>query len=166
MTDSADHPTDALPVATTDDPARLLLRWRSHPVRERSDRLLLVLGVLIGGPALLFWLYGPFFALLSIVILGGSLGSFFLPTDYALYVGGGEMRFIGINRRFTWAQFRTFYPDQYGVLLSPFTRPSRLENFRGIYVRFGRDREPIMRIVEANIQRHSDSESDTVEAAS
>ena len=36
-----------------------------------------------------------------------------------------------------WSDFRSFYADRNGVLLSPFARPSRLENFRGVYVRFG-----------------------------
>ena len=31
------------------------------------------------------------------------------------------------------------YPGRRGVLLSPFLGPSRLENFRGFYLRYGKD---------------------------
>jgi hypothetical protein len=133
------------------DPAEILLRWRSHPVREQHGRLAVVFLVLLGLPALLLVLYGAFFAVLAVVILGASLGPFFLPTDYVLYRGGGEMRFLWITRRFTWEQYRSFYPDRNGVLLSPFPRPSRLENFRGIYLRFGRSADDIMAVVAERI---------------
>ncbi|HUU45538.1 MAG TPA: hypothetical protein VM118_07355 [Acidobacteriota bacterium] len=145
------------PDAAAIDPAEVLLRWRSHPVRERHERLVLVVAILLGLPAILLALYGPFFAVLAFVILGASLGSFFLPTDYVLYRGGGEMRFLWITRRFTWAQYRSFYPDRNGVLLSPFTRPSRLENFRGIYLRFGRRADEIMAVVTEQLAARTEA---------
>ena len=133
------------------DPVELLLRWRSHPVRRREAKLTLVIAVLLGLPTGLLVLYGPFYAGLAIVVLGGSLASYFLPTDYSLYAGGGEMRFLWICRRFTWEQFRSFYPDRNGVLLSPFSRPSRLENFRGLYLRFDGRADQVLAIVAARV---------------
>lgn len=41
------------------------------------------------------------------------------------------------------SMFRSFYPDKRGVLLSPFTRPSRLENFRGVYVRYDGNKDEV-----------------------
>ncbi len=111
-----------------------------------------VLAFLAGIPLLIGWMYGPFFVLLALVILGGSLGTYFLPTDYALYVGGVETRFIGVTRRFTWDQFRSYYPDRNGVLLSPFATPSRLENFRGLFVRFSGNRESVLSVIRERIQ--------------
>jgi hypothetical protein len=138
-------------VAAADDPARELLRWRYHPVREGGWRLAAVVACLIGIPALVGWLYGPFFILLALVILSASLGIYFLPTHYTLFVGGLETRFLGVTRRFTWSQFRSYYPDRNGVLLSPFPRPSRLENFRGLFVRFHGNREAVMAVVHERI---------------
>ena len=45
-----------------------------------------------------------------------------------------------------------YYVDKSGVLLSPFIRPSRLENFRGLYVRFAGNKDEVMRIVSERIQ--------------
>ena len=147
--------TEETPVVTeanpTEDPARELLRWRYHPVKEGGWRLVAVTAFVIGVPVLVGSLYGPFYILLSLVILGASLGTYFLPTEYTLYAGGLETRFIGVTRRFTWAQFRSFYPDRNGVLLSPFPAPSRLENFRGLFVRFSGNREAVLAIVRERI---------------
>lgn len=153
MTMIATAHSDADPATDHDDPARVLLTWRSHPMRRAGARRGWAIGAVIGIPLGLLILYGWFYALLAVAILGGSLASFFLPTRYVLYAGGLEARFLGVNRRFTWEQFRSFYPDKNGVLLSPFTRPSRLENFRGFYLRFDGCRDEIMQIVSERIRR-------------
>ncbi|MEW5701330.1 MAG: hypothetical protein AB1792_03780 [Candidatus Zixiibacteriota bacterium] len=128
-----------------------LLRWRSHPVRSGGIRLVWVIVVVCGIPALLAMLYGLFFGLLGLVILGGSLGSYFLPTDFVIFERGIQSRFLRVSRSIPWTQFRSFYRDRNGVLLSPFPRPSRLENFRGLYLRFDGRREDVMALVAAHI---------------
>lgn len=144
--------TPTLPASDTDeDPGKELFQWRYHPVRDGGWRLPVVIGFLVGVPALVGWMYGPFFTLLAVVILGGSMGTYFLPTDYAFYAGGVETRFLGVTRRFKWDQFRSFYPDRNGVLLSPFPAPSRLENFRGLFVRFSRNREQVLDVVRNRV---------------
>jgi hypothetical protein len=135
----------------TEDPGSELLRWRYHPVREGGGRLVAVIAFLVGVPLLFGWLYGPFFVILALLILGGSLGTYFLPTNYVFYSGGLETHFIGVTRRFTWDQFRSFYPDRNGVLLSPFPVPSRLENFRGLFVRFNGNSEAVLSIVREHV---------------
>ena len=134
------------------DPGQLLLKWRSHPVRQGGKRLWIVIGALVLFPVGLTLLYGPFYGALALVILGGSMTAYFLPTDYVFYAGGVESRFLGVNRRFTWGQFRSFYRDRNGVLLSPFPQPSRLENFRGVYLRFNGCRERVMAIVGEHVK--------------
>ncbi len=148
MTD--DRATVAQPAAT-DDPSLELLRWRYHPVREGGWRLVAVLAFLSGVPLIVGWLYGPFFVILALAILGGSLGTYFFPTECILYAGGLETRFIGVTRRFAWDQFRSFYPDRNGVLLSPFPVPSRLENFRGLFVRCSGNRDAVLSIVRERV---------------
>jgi hypothetical protein len=146
---------------TVEDPARELLRWKYHPVREGGWRLVAVAAFLVGTPILVGSLYGPFYVLLSLVILGASLGTYFLPTEYTLYTGGLETRFIGVTRRFVWDQFRSFYPDRNGVLLSPFPAPSRLENFRGLFVRFSQNRDAVLAIVRERVRAPQASEAKT-----
>jgi len=46
-----------------------------------------------------------------------------------------------------WNTYRSHWPDRNGVLLSPFPRRSRLENFRGLFVRFENNREDVVAFV-------------------
>ncbi len=136
---------------SADDPARVLFSWRSHPAKQGGRKLWIALGAMVGIPLALWPLYGPFFGLMALVILGGSLFPFFLPTRYVLYAGGLESVFLGVHRRFMWSQFRSYYPDPNGVLLSPFAHPSRLENFRGIYLRYDGQSEHVLRIIAERV---------------
>jgi len=90
---------------------------------------------------------------LSVVILLGSLSSFFLPTHYELDQEKIKVRFFLTKREREWSAFRSFYVDKNGVLLSPFAKPSRLENFRGIYVRFNQNKDQVVDFVKSRIQR-------------
>lgn len=147
MTEIAAHSAQSSAV----DPGQELLRWRSHPVRNGGWRLVFVVAMLIALPMGLVFLYGPFYGLLTILIMGGSLGTYFLPTDYVFYGGGVETRFIGVTRRFTWEQFRSYYDDRNGILLSPFDKPSRLENFRGVFLRYDQNHDAVIDIVRRNV---------------
>jgi len=131
----------------TDIAERELLRWRSVPARRKIRTTVLVTIVVLGVPVLLAAWYGPFYGLLGILILGGSLLSFFLPTDYVLTDLTVARRYLGIDQQRKWSEFRSYYPDKNGVLLSPFPGPSRLENFRGMYLRFEGNRDEVLAIV-------------------
>ena len=128
-----------------------LLRWRSIPARRSAKTTGAVVVMILGVPALLFFWYGPFYGLLGLVILGGSMMPFFLPTEYRFTDTAVSKRYLGIEHRRAWTEFRSFYPDQHGVLLSPFAHPSWLENFRGLYVKFAGNRDRVMEIVRSKI---------------
>jgi len=48
---------------------------------------------------------------------------------------------------------RTYHPDRNGVLLSPFSRQTRLETFRGIYIRFDGNRKEVMSVIKGRLER-------------
>jgi hypothetical protein len=89
---------------------------------------------------------------LSALLLLGSLNSFFLPTTYTLSNEGITVkRVFGTTQR-DWAAFRSYRMDSRGVLLSPFSQPSRLEGFRGVYLQFQDNREEVMAVVAAKTE--------------
>jgi hypothetical protein len=47
-----------------------------------------------------------------------------------------KVRYLFTTVQKDMSSFRSYFPDKNGVLLSPFVGPSRLENFRGIYLRY------------------------------
>jgi hypothetical protein len=126
--------------------------WRVHPLREnwtRSTLLLLFLLFLFSG---IYWLFqSVFVTLLSAIVVICSLYRYFVPFRYELYQH--ELVVTAPFYRLTksWDAFRSFYVDNNGVLLSPFAKPSRLENFRGVYVRFGANRSEVLDFIKNKI---------------
>ncbi len=120
--------------------ASTTLSWTVHPLVENWRKSVLLILFLT---LLLLFIYLGFqliyVAILSAIFLIGSLYKYFLPfhhqfeTDKLIIT---SCCFYKLER--SWETFRSFYVDANGVLLSPFAHPTRLENFRGVYIRFGK----------------------------
>lgn len=126
--------------------------WRVHPLRDswrRSVLLLLFLLFLFPG---IYWLFQSVsLTLLSVIFVTCSLYRYFAPFQYELYDDQLVVTAPFYRLRKSWSDFRSFYVDNNGVLLSPFSKPSRLENFRGIYVRFGGNRSEVVDFIKSKI---------------
>jgi len=131
-----------------------VLEWSSHPVKKKT-----LISILIMVFLFVVWLVvylttsSLFLTGLSVIIMLVSLSSFFLPTHYELDQKKVKIRFFFTTRERDWNALRSFYVDKNGVLLSPFAKPSRLENFRGVYVRFNQNKEQVVDFVKSKIQR-------------
>lgn len=86
--------------------------------------------------------------LISFVFLFGSLSSFFFPTKYLITEETITIRSVFRKNSVSWDRFKRYYIDKNGIFLSPFTQPSRLENFRGVYIRFGDNRDYVINYVK------------------
>ncbi len=115
------------------------LSWTVHPIVENWRKSLL-LGLFLA--LLLFGIYWGFqsiyVVLLSGIVLIGSLYKYFLPFHHQCEADRLIITSCCYRLERSWETFRSFYVDANGVLLSPFARPTRLENFRGVYLRFGK----------------------------
>jgi hypothetical protein len=129
-----------------------ILKWSTHPAKKRT---LVSISVLVF--LLVIWILvyvttlSVFFTGLSVVILLGSLSSFFLPTYYELDETKVKIKYFFSTREKEWSLFRSFYVDKNGILLSPFEKPSRLENFRGLYLRFDQNNDEVVDFVKSKI---------------
>ncbi|MDY6787482.1 MAG: hypothetical protein SVK54_05090 [candidate division WOR-3 bacterium] len=133
--------------------------WVSHPVQDNDSKMniLAYAGVLIiifGG---FMWL-GFAGILLALVIILLTLTPYFVPTKYSIDSEGVTVKYLFQRKQYPWHRFRNYYADSKGILLSPFERPSRLENFRGIYVRYGRYKEEVTDIIEYYMNDEKDSQ--------
>jgi len=63
------------------------------------------------------------------------------------------VKFLFSQKEKDWTFYRSFYVDKNGVLLSPFERPSRLENFRGVYIRFHQNKDRVVEFVSSRIKK-------------
>ncbi|MBA7638469.1 hypothetical protein ES703_46125 [subsurface metagenome] len=131
----------------------LQIEWVSFPAVENLKKTTIATIFIIGLSTLLYFLYGPIYGFLSILFLGFSLLPYYTPTTYRLNEDGIEVKKVFYTIKKSWSNFRSFYPDKNGVLLSPFPIPTRLENFRGIYIRFRGNREGVLSLVESMMDR-------------
>lgn len=130
----------------------VVLKWSTHPVKRSTKvSILVVLFLLLIWFLVYLTTYSLFLTILSVVIMLGSLSAFFLPTYYEADDKKIKARFFFTTKEKEWSMFRSFYVDRNGVLLSPFERPSRLENFRGLYVRFNQNKDQVVEFVRAKI---------------
>ena len=133
------------------------LSWTVHPFVEnrwKSVLLSLFLALLLLG---IYWGFqSAAIALLSGIFLIGSLYKYFLPFHHQCEADRLIITSCCYKLERSWETFRSFYVDANGVLLSPFARPTRLENFRGVYVRFGKHTpEEVIDFITSKIKSES-----------
>jgi hypothetical protein len=139
------------------------VEWTVHPVRRRPFVSVLVTLLIIGITAAVFYTTNSrIFGVLALVIMLLSLAKFYFPTRYSFDPQGITIGTTTQSLRKKWSQYRSYYPDKNGVLLSPFSEPSRLENFRGLYIMTERDnRDDIIAYVKDHIGTSPESEQNT-----
>ena len=129
------------------------IEWTVHPVKRNWKVSVGVISFLVILCAAIYLNFNSVtFLSISAVILATSLASFFLPTTYILRDDCITVK--SFLRRFSkrWDYFRSYYPDRNGVFLSPFPVPSRLEAFRGLYIRFGDNKSEVTHFVETKMR--------------
>jgi hypothetical protein len=132
-----------------------VLEWSICPFKENTAKSFFFVTIL---GCLVFLIYSWFNALLPTVIIGGlfllALRSFYTRTRYVFYPDRLEIITPFSRGKKAWSGFRSYYPDKNGVLLSPFEKPSRLENFRGMYLLLpagGGQREQVLDYIKQKI---------------
>lgn len=132
---------------------QVLLRWTTHPVRLRPVAAVVVtVLIFLTGMVVYYATASKMFGGLTLLLLFLSLSKFYLPTIFTLTDRSVSIKTTTQTIRKEWSQYRSFYPDKNGVLLSPFVEPSRLENFRGVYLIFAGNRDEVLSVVSQQIE--------------
>jgi len=128
-------------------------KWSISSVNENKKKTICLLIFLILVFIGVYSFYGFIWFLVSFVFLIGSLSSYFVRTYYIFTDNHIEIKSFLSHLKKEWSYYRSYYEDKNGIFLSPFGKPSRLENFRGIYIRFGiGDRALIRKIIKNKIE--------------
>ena len=88
----------------------------------------------------------PFPAWVAMLLVLGSVSEYLLPITYHINSEGAKARFGLQPASIRWSEVRRVVHRRGGVLLSPLSEPSRLDGFRGVYLRFGRKGEAGQRL--------------------
>lgn len=135
-----------------------LLEYVCHPAkRNRTITILTTVFLLICVVLVYLISFSPFMTALGAIILFVALTGFYLPTRYSFYDDYFIVKTTTQSVRKEWSQYRSYYADKNGVLLSPFARRTRLENFRGIYIKFAGNRDEVLKVVAAKISFEKDA---------
>ena len=137
------------------------LSWVSHPAKNNLKGVVIAVGS-IGLSGLLIGLivgsnavntgFSAGWALFSAGILIFSLRGFFWPTRYDLSEKGITVQGFLNKREKSWSQCKSIRLDPTGVLVSPFAFETRLENYRGVYLRFEKNKQEVLDYLKAHMQ--------------
>ncbi len=141
--------------------------WVFFPARANWFVTVLVSLFLFLLLVIVYWLTGSrFFTIVGAIVLLASMRSFYFPTTYHLYEDRIKVTYTLSSVTKNWSLYRSVFPERNGVFLSTFTRPSRLENFRGLFLRYGDgDRDKILEIVNSKIGEKEDAREDVSSSA-
>ena len=142
-----------------------VLSWTSHPLKKSRKKTIYLILALFLIWSLVFWAtaYSWAFLFLAVLILTASLSPFFFPTRYELTQDKVKVHFLAVKKDKAWSEFRSYYPDKNGVFISPFAKPNRLENYRGLYLRYERNQEEVLSFVKAKINYQAQTEASAKE---
>lgn len=128
------------------------ISWKVLPARDKKKFLIFFVTV-FGFTILVFFVAGVYWALFSLVVLLASLFQFYTPTEYILDDDGITIKRPLYTMKKDWSEFRRVVETQSGIFLSPFSRPSRLDSFRGVHLLIqNREKQEVIEFIKRKIQ--------------
>ena len=121
------------------------LTWTVHLARRAPNRAAGAVALtLAGAMAVALGFRSLVAGILTLILLAASISEFLLPVRFRLSPAGIEAAGLVFRRRMAWKDVRQVRRDPLGVKLSPLSRRSRLEAYRGIYLWFGENEPEVM----------------------
>ena len=138
------------------------LVWKVHLLREEPAKALLIAPIVLGSLlacSLIF--HSLLFPAVVLFLFASSLADYLFPVRYEISEQGASCRTLTGRSFIEWDRVKKYYLDDGGIKLSPLERPGRLEAYRGVYLRFGRNREEVAEAVRRMRDAgHADAEAD------
>lgn len=85
--------------------------------------------------------------LLALVLLWLATRDYWLPVRYTVDEKGAGVRYLGAAFDIAWERAKYVTVTSDGVKLSPLPPRSRLEPFRGVYLRFADNRQQVLEAI-------------------
>ena len=150
----------AIPVMASENPTESeaapgKIRWRVHPLTENAWRSILLVAIILAACyGVWSWTGYGGLVLLAFAFLIVSMAPYIFPARYRMDSEGLEVIFLGVRSFRGWEEYRNFYPHDVGVHLSPFRELTRLDPFRGNFIRFSPgNRDEVIKFLDRYIDR-------------
>lgn len=128
---------------------REVLSWTVHLAREHPLRTAVSVAFVLSASAGAFFAVGPTAAVIVAGVVVASLSEFLFPVRYVVTDETASCRMLLNRTEIRWANVKRCYVDNLGVKLSPLDRVSRLEAFRGVYLRFAGNENEVIETVKS-----------------
>jgi len=129
-----------------------LIAWSTHPFVERpitSVGVVLLMGMILY--TFYLWLNSFYWVIFCGIVLFLSLSAYFIPTRYQLFDEHMLIKRFLTSQEKQYREFKRVELDRNGLFISPFEKPNRLDNFRGIFLRVPKDIEPVVMFLRDRI---------------
>ena len=131
-----------------------MIAWTVHPAKRRpQDVALAAMIIALTAFATLVSLESLLLTALAVVLLLVAIAPFLLPTHYRLDDDAVSERRWFVTRTRAWSQLQRLEVGQRGAFVSPFKDRRWLDRYRGITIMFPDDREPIVAVLRARVDR-------------
>ncbi len=141
------------------------MSWSVHLARRHPVKAIISLLLVASATAAGCFFAGPYVALFAAVALVMSLSDFLFPVRYFITPNGASCRMLLKSSEIKWAEVRRCYVDDCGVKLSPLDYTSRVEAFRGVFLRFGENQDEVIEAVKSARARHAELSSASIAAS-
>jgi hypothetical protein len=119
------------------------------PVRDQPVGASLALALAAGAVWLAVWATGnPLVGIIVGVLLAATLWRTWLLVSYQIGGGGVEQKVLGFSRRMAWGSIRHYEVRGDGVVLFFDSELSKLSPLRGVYIRWGGQRQAVLANLE------------------
>jgi hypothetical protein len=151
--------------------------WREHPLKTAAAFVLSTgIAVLMAwtvtypnfdpqhvpaaGDVTGWWKDWIAWSLLSVAFVLGMTAPLYIVHRYVLDPEQVTTFFLGVPSRRPWSHYRNYYKHPNGVYLTTSHKPSRLDPFRGRFLRTCGNREQVIAYIEEHMTLKGVSESD------
>ena len=123
----------------------LLISWTSFPLVDNLKKSAILVSFIIFISAIVWYITfkqwnSPIFFYIGMALLIFELLPYFVPTTYYLNDNTILIKYPLAKVEKKYSEYGCFYYDKNGIMLSPFSRPHRLDRFRGQSLRFSADK--------------------------
>jgi hypothetical protein len=130
--------------------AESILTWKVHLLRENPVKALLILPVLTLSLLVCYIIFHNVLGMaVTLFLITSSFADFLFPVRYDITRQGASAKTLLGRTVIEWNRVKKYYLDDHGIKLSPLHRQTRLEAYRGVYLRFGGRRDEVIEAVRS-----------------
>lgn len=128
--------------------AEPILAWKVHLLRQEPRRVLLIAPVVLASLVVSYILFHSLlFPAVALLLFASALSEYLFPIRFEVTREGASSRTLLGRTTIGWDRVKKYYLDDRGIKLSSLGVTGRLEAYRGVYLRFGGNRDEVIEAV-------------------